>query len=81
MTENERAAQAKKALALIDDALALLEEASYEDESESGDDLFWAVDRYIEAHHRACERPYWDEQNEVVPSPKQAIESATKALQ
>jgi len=80
MTENERAAQAKKALSLIDDALALLEEASYEDESESGDDLFWAVDRYIEAQHRACERPYWNDRNEMVPSPKRAIEVAIEAL-
>ena len=81
MTENERAVKAKRALALIDDALALLEEASYEDESESGDDLFWSVDRYIHEYFRACERPHWNERNEKVPSPKRAIEDAIKARQ
>ena len=79
MTDNERAVRAQKALALIDDALALLEGAAYKDESEYGDGLFWAAYRYIQNHSEACERPHWNERDEKVPSPKRAIEDAIKA--
>jgi len=81
MDDRNRARKAKDALALIDDALAMLEEASYEDRSESGDDLFWAVDRYNEAHHKACETDRWNDRNEPVPSPLRAIRAAIKELE
>jgi hypothetical protein len=80
MDNLNRARRAKEALALIDQGLAWLEEAAYEDKSESGDDLWWAVDRYNEAHHKACETDMWDDRGERVPSPMRAIKMAVKEL-
>lgn len=81
MDNKNRARKAREALELIKDALAMLEEASHEDRSESGDDLFWAVDRYNEAHLKACETDLWNDRNERIPSPVAAIRAAIKQLE
>ena len=80
MDDKDRADKAGRALDLIRKGLAMLEEAAYEDRSESGDDLWWAVDRYNEAHHKACDEPRWDDRGERIPSPHRAIRLAIKAI-
>jgi hypothetical protein len=80
MTNKQRAARAERALALIDEALAMLEEASWATDVDGGDDLWWAVDYYNDAHHKACETPAYNYKGERLPSHKQAIINAINAL-
>lgn len=80
MDDKERANKAEKALVLIQNGLAMLEEAAYENKSESGDDLFWAVDRYNEAHNKACEEVRWNDRGERIPSLQRAIRLAAKDI-
>lgn len=81
MDDRNRARKAKEALDLIEDAFAMLDEAAYENHTDSGDDLFWAVQNYNEAHHKACEQDWWNERNEQVPSPARAIRLAIRAIE
>lgn len=75
-----RAMLIREALATIDNALATMEKASYEDMSDDGDDLWWAVNNYNEAHHKALETPSYNYKEERVPSHKEAILNAVKAI-
>ena len=76
MDDKDRADKAEKALDLIRKGLAMLEEAAYADKSESGDDLWWAADRYMDAHHKACDETRWDDWGERIPSAHRAIRLA-----
>jgi hypothetical protein len=75
MTEKQRALQAKRALALLGDALELLEDAAYSTD-DPDDSLWWAYDRFNEAHHKAVEVDLYDINGKVILSPHQRLLNA-----
>ena len=81
MDDKNRARKAKEALDLIEKAFVMLDEAAYQNHTDSGDDLFWAVYNYQEAHDKACRQDWWNERNEQFPSPTRAIRLAIRAIE
>jgi hypothetical protein len=78
MTEKQRAEQAQRALALLSDALELLENAAYDGPEELDDTLWWAYNRFNHEYYNAVEVDLYDPNGNLIPAPLDQLVAAIK---